>query len=139
MVNTKDTTRTFLLLNKETFQNGIKTGIWKIWNATDKIFVNKDYGNNGIESPIIEKRYLNYPIVLVENRDTLPQGLFILYVTFTENCQLSKLEILKGIDEEFDMEISNRYKRYVSLCNKYEMPIEECTMKKDTLKINFKL
>lgn len=131
--------KNFLILEQGKFYKGEKIGIWKIWNAKDRIFIEKDFDKDSIEIPIIEKRYLNYPMVFVEERDTLPQGLIMLYLNFSDNCQLIKSEVIKGIDQEFDEEVLSRYQNFVKLSNKYEIPIEECAMKKDSLKINFKL
>lgn len=54
---------------------------------------------------------------------------------FDNNCQLEQLELINGIDNEFDSIIVNQYKRYARLSKKYQIPIEDCTLKRDTLKI----
>ncbi len=129
----------FLTLEKGNYKNGKKSGMWKIWEETDQIIIEKDYDNNGKETPLIEKGYLKYPMFLVEERDTLPQGLLKMKLEFNNECNLIDLKILEGIDEEFNSKISNEYKRYVRLCKKYDIMIEECMGIRDTLQINFEL
>lgn len=124
-------------LEQGNYENGNKSGIWKIWKEDDQIFIEKDYDNNGVETPLIKKRYLDYPMVLLEGRDTLPQGLVKMELLFDGECKLVRLKILEGIDEEFNNKISNEYKRYTRLCNKYDIPISECIEKKESLNISF--
>jgi hypothetical protein len=126
-------------LEQGNYENGVKTGIWKIWQQDDEIFIEKDYDNGGRETALIEKYHLKYPMILVEERDTFPQGLIIMELLFDNQCILISLNILEGIDEEFDHKISNEYWRYTKLCNKYDIPIEECNEKRDSLVLNFHL
>lgn len=129
----------YLTLEKGDYKDGKRYGLWKIWNEEDQIYIVKNYQNNGEESPLIEKRYLQYPMGLVEARDTIPQGYVKMKFLFDENCNLLSLEIVEGIDDEFNNEIASEYKRYARLCNKYAIPIDECINKTVTLKIKFAL
>src|SRR5690606_33735442 len=122
-------------LEQGDYINGQKTGVWKIWNVEDEIWIEKDFDQSGKETPIINQDYLKYPIILAEERDSLPTGLIVLKLKFNDKCQLEQLELINGIDNEFDSIIVNKYKRYASLSEKYQKPIEDCTLKRDTLKI----
>lgn len=131
--------KNFIPLERGYYKNGIKSSVWEIWNAEDQIIIKKDFDQGGTETPVIEKEYLNYPVVLVEQRDSLPEGVIIMGLEFNSDCTLNQLKILQGIDPEFDNTIANRYKRYSRLSHKYGIPITECVQKKDSLIINFKL
>jgi len=125
----------FLRLEQGNYVNGQKTGVWKIWNEEDEIWIEKDFDQNGKENPIINQDYLKYPIIVVEERDSLPTGRIVMKLKFDDNCQLEQLELINGIDNEFDSIIVNKYKRYARLSKKYQIPIEDCLLKRDTLKI----
>jgi hypothetical protein len=127
----------FLTLEHGKYVNGQKTGVWKIWNEEDEIFIEKDFDNNGKEFPIINQDYLKFPVILVEERDSLPIGQVTMKLKFDDNCQLENLELIKGIDNIFDSLIINKYKRYASLLKKYKIPIEDCILKREILTINF--
>jgi hypothetical protein len=81
----------------------------------DEIIIEKDFDNNGKEFPIINQEYLKFPMILVEERDTLPTGKITMKLKFDGSCQLENLELIKGIDNAFDSIIINKYKRYASL------------------------
>ena len=125
----------FLRLEQGNYVNGQKTGVWKIWNEEDEIWIERDIDQNGKENPIINQDYLKYPIIVVEERDSLPTGRIVMKLKFDDNCQLEQLELINGIDNEFDSIIVNKYKRYARLSKKYQIPIEDCLLKRDTLKI----
>ncbi|MBK7245957.1 MAG: hypothetical protein IPH98_19295 [Saprospiraceae bacterium] len=125
----------FLRLEQGNYVNGQKTGVWKIWNEEDEIWIERDIDQNGKENPIINQEYLKYPMIIVEERDSLPTGRIVMKLKFDDNCQLEQLELINGIDNEFDSIIVNKYKRYARLSKKYQIPIEDCTLKRDTLKI----
>lgn len=125
----------FLRLEQGNYVNGQKTGVWKIWNEEDEIWIENDFDQNGKENPIINQDYLKYPIIVVEERDSLPTGRIVMKLKFDDNCQLEQLELINGIDNEFDSIIVNKYKRYARLSKKYQIPIEDCLLKRDTLKI----
>ena len=125
----------FLTLEQGNYVDGQKAGVWKMWNEEDEIFIEKDFDKNGKENPIINQDYLKHPMILVEERDSLPTGQIVMKLKFDENCQLGQLELLKGIDTQFDSIIINKYKRYARLSKKYNMPLEDCLLKRDTLKI----
>ena len=127
----------FFTLEQGKYLNGQKIGVWKIWNEEDEIFVEKDFDNNGKEFPIINQEYLKFPMILAEERDTLPIGQITMKLKFDANCQLDNLELINGIDNTFDSIIINKYKRYASLSKKYQIPIEDCILKRETLTINF--
>lgn len=127
----------FLTLEQGKYVNGQKAGVWIIWNEEDEIFIEKDFDNNGKEFPIINQDYLRFPMILAEERDSLPIGQVIMKLKFDETCQLENLELIKGIDMTFDSIIINKYKRYASLSKKYQIPIEDCILKRETLTINF--
>jgi len=127
----------FRTLEEGHYENGMKSGIWKFWQKDDKIFIEKNYDNNGMETPLINKSFLRYPMVLVEERDSLPEGFLRMKLLFNDKCKLTSLEVVEGIDEEFNTKIANEYKRYAILCYKYEIPIEECVEKKNSLLIHF--
>lgn len=127
----------FWTLEEGHYENGVKSGIWKIWQEEDKIFIEKDYNKNGVETPLIEKEFLRYPMVLVEERDSLPEGFVRMKLLFNDKCRLTSLEVVEGIDDEFNTKIADEYRRYAKLCYKYEVPIEECVEKKDSLLIHF--
>lgn len=95
--------------------NGQKTGVWKIWNEEDEIWIERDIDQNGKENPIINQEYLKYPMIIVEERDSLPTGRIVMKLKFDDNCQLEQLELINGIDNEFDSIIVNKYKRYARL------------------------
>ena len=125
----------FLRLEQGNYVNGQKTGVWKIWNEEDEIWIERDIDQNGKENPIINQEYLKYPMIIVEERDSLPTGRIVMKLKFDDNCQLEQLELINGIDNEFDSIIVNKYKRYARLSKKYQIPIEDCLLKRDTLKI----
>lgn len=125
----------FLRLEQGDYVNGQKTGVWKIWNDEDEIWIEKDFDQNGKENPIINQDYFKYPMIVVEERDSLPTGRIVMKLKFDDNCQLQQLELINGIDNEFDSIIVNKYKRYARLSKKYQIPIEDCLLKRDTLKI----
>jgi len=128
----------YFTLEQGNYENGAKSGIWTTWQEEDQIFIEKDYDNNGVETPLIEKKYLRYPIVLVEERDTLPQGFLKMGLQFDNKCRLLSINVLEGIDEEFNHKIVNEYRGYAHLCNKYNIPISECIEKKESLIIKFR-
>lgn len=125
----------FLRLEQGNYVNGQKTGIWKKWNEEDEIWIERDFDQNEKENPIINQEYLKYPLIIVEERDSLPTGRIVMKLKFDNNCQLEQLELINGIDNEFDSIIVNQYIRYARLSKKYQIPIEDCTLKRDTLKI----
>ena len=125
----------FLRLEQGNYVNGQKTGVWKIWNEEDEIWIERDIDQNGKENPIINQEYLKYPMIIVEERDSLTTGRIVMKLKFDDNCKLEQLELINGIDNEFDSIIVNKYKRYARLSKKYQIPIEDCTLKRDTLKI----
>ena len=129
----------FLTLEEGEYINGERRGKWKLWIERDTLFVEKDYDNNGIETPLIIKEYLKYPRVLVEKRDSLPEGIVRMKLNFDSECNLVGLEVVDGIDKEFNNVISSRYKRYVKLCKKYEVQIKECEEQTEFLTIRFNL
>ncbi|MBK6699695.1 MAG: hypothetical protein IPG55_07285 [Saprospiraceae bacterium] len=108
----------FLRLEQGNYVNGQKTGVWKIWNEEDEIWIERDIDQNGKENPIINQDYLKYPIIVVEERDSLPTGRIVMKLKFDDNCQLEQLELINGIDNEFDSIIVNKYKRYARLSKK---------------------
>ncbi len=119
------------------YVNGQKVGVWKIWNEDDEIIIEKDFDNKGKEFPIINQEYLKFPMILAEERDSLPTGQITIKLKFDGSCQLENLELIKGIDNAFDSIIINKYKRYAGLCKKYQIPKEDCILKRETLTINF--
>ena len=127
----------FMVIEQGQYENGIKSGVWRIWNKEDEIFIEKDFANNGLETPLIFKKYLRFPMQFVEKRDTIPHGIINMKLEFDNECKLTNLEILKGIDQEFDKVILNEYKIYTILCNKYNTPIKECKEKQAFLKLEF--
>ncbi len=127
----------YLTLEHGKYVNGQKVGVWKIWNEDDEIIIEKDFDNKGKEFPIINQEYLRFPLILAVERDSLPTGQITMKLKFDSSCQLENLELIKGIDNAFDSIIINKYKRYASLCKKYQIPIEDCILKRETLTINF--
>lgn len=117
------------------YVNGEKSGVWKIWKEEDAIWIERDFDHHGKENPIILQDYLKYPMILFEERDSLATGQIVMKLEFDDNCQLEQIKLINGIDYEFDSIIVNEYKRYARLSNKYQIPIEDCTLKRDTLKI----
>lgn len=125
------------LLEKGNFSNGRKIGIWEIWNHEDQIWIHKDFSNEGEEKAIVVKEYLKYPFDIIEERDTLPIGQIILGLQFNDACNLIHSKIVNGIDQVFDQEILERYRRYVQLCNKYHLEVAECVNEEEQLSITF--
>jgi len=131
------------VLERGTYANGEKTGIWTNYSDNGLVAVRYDHDRDSAYAPLIliDEIFI-YPRKLVveigEKGGALPEGDVVLSPVFDKSCLLTGCTVKESSNKIFNNYAIEAYKTYTALRLKYNQPIEECRDKKPRFRVEYK-
>ena len=115
------------------YTNGVKTGIWKIYHLNGNVIEQYDYDRKIKLQPITVGENIKYP---PKSRELEIEGDVTVKFKINNDCTISNIEIVSGLNEECDNEVIKSIQKLGQLLTKYGA---NCESKIETRVVSFKL